>query len=233
MLVGDALVPEVSAQLVDALEAADDQALEVELGRDAQVEVGVELVRVRHERIGERAAVARLEDGRLDLEEAVLVEVAADRGDHARPQLEVGARLLVHQQVEVAPAVAGLGVGQAVEGVRQRPLDLGEQLELGDCERGLTALRPRGDAGRADDVAEVEVDGPGPILRDEQLDLPGAIDEVEEDELPHVPPSHDPPSHAARLAGLLPGLDLLGLDPDRRNLVPVRKSLRQRHSARV
>ena len=233
VLVGDALVPEVPAQLVDALEPADDQALEVELGRDAQVEVGVELVRVRHERIGEGAAVAGLEDRRLDLEEAVLVEVAADRGDHARPQLEVGARLVVHQQVEVALPVARLGLGQPVEGVRQRPLDLGEQLELGDCERGLAALRPGRDPGRADDVAEIEVDGPGAILGDEQLDLPGAVDEVEEDELPHVPPSHDPPSDPPRLAGLLPGLDLLSLDPDRRNLVPVRKSLRQRHSARV
>ena len=39
VLVGDALVAEVAAQLVDALEAADDQPLEVELGRDAEVEV--------------------------------------------------------------------------------------------------------------------------------------------------------------------------------------------------
>ncbi len=87
-----------------------------------------------------------------------------------------------------------------------------------------------GDPGHTDDVAEVEVDGPGPILGDEQLDLPGAVDEVEEDELPHVPPSHDPPSDTPRLATLLPGLDLLGLDPDGRNLVPVGKSLRQGHA---
>ena len=50
VLVRDALVAEVLADLVDLLETADDQALEVELGRDAQVEVGVELVRVRDER---------------------------------------------------------------------------------------------------------------------------------------------------------------------------------------
>jgi hypothetical protein len=37
---------------------------------------------VRDERVGERTAVARLEDRRLDLDEAVVVEVAADRGDH-------------------------------------------------------------------------------------------------------------------------------------------------------
>ena len=75
----DALVAEVLADLVDALEPADDQPLEVELGRDAQVEVLVELVVVRDERLCERAAVARLQDRRLDLEEALLVEEAPDR----------------------------------------------------------------------------------------------------------------------------------------------------------
>jgi hypothetical protein len=60
MLVGHALVAEVAAELVHTLEPADDQSLQIELGRDAQVEVDVELVRVRDERVGERAAVARL-----------------------------------------------------------------------------------------------------------------------------------------------------------------------------
>ena len=76
VLVGDALVAEVLADLVDALEAADDQALEVELGRDAQVERLVELVVMGLERARERAAVARLEHRRLDLDEAVAVERA-------------------------------------------------------------------------------------------------------------------------------------------------------------
>ena len=39
VLVGHALVAEVAAELVHALEPADDQPLEIELGRDAQVEV--------------------------------------------------------------------------------------------------------------------------------------------------------------------------------------------------
>ena len=73
----DALVAEVLADLVDPLEPADDQALEVELRRDAQVVVGVERVVVRHERLCECAAVARLEDGRLDLDETPLVERCA------------------------------------------------------------------------------------------------------------------------------------------------------------
>ena len=83
VLVGDPLVAEVLADLVDLLEPADDQPLEVELRRDPQVEIGVELVVVGHERARERAAVPGLEHRRLDLDEAALVELAADRRDHA------------------------------------------------------------------------------------------------------------------------------------------------------
>ena len=46
-----ALVAEVAVDLVDALEAADDQALEVQLRRDAQEQVEVERVVVGHERL--------------------------------------------------------------------------------------------------------------------------------------------------------------------------------------
>ncbi len=68
MLVGHALVAKVLADLVHALQAADDQALQIELRRDPQVQLALELVRVRDERLGEGAAVDRLQDGRLDLE---------------------------------------------------------------------------------------------------------------------------------------------------------------------
>jgi len=83
-----ALVAEVLAQLVDALQAADDQALEVELGRDAQVHVAVQRVEVRDEGPRERAAVERLEDRRLDLDEAVVVEEPAHGGDDPRTAQE-------------------------------------------------------------------------------------------------------------------------------------------------
>ena len=78
VLVRDALVAEVLAELVDAVDAADDQPLEVELGRDPQVEVAVERVVVGGEGPRQGAAVERLQDRRLDLDEAVLVEPAAD-----------------------------------------------------------------------------------------------------------------------------------------------------------
>src|SRR5215207_4324416 len=50
VLVGDALVAEVLAELVDLLQAAHDQPLQVELGGDPQVELAVEGVVLGHER---------------------------------------------------------------------------------------------------------------------------------------------------------------------------------------
>ena len=84
-----ALVAEVLAELVDPLEAAHDQALEVQLGGDAQVERAVELVVMRRERARARAAVERLQDRRLDLDEARAVEIRAAGRDHARAPLRV------------------------------------------------------------------------------------------------------------------------------------------------
>ena len=233
VLVGDALVAEVLADLVDLLEPADDQALEVELGGDAQVEVGVELVRVRDERVGERAAVARLEHRRLDLDEPGLVEVAADGGDHAAPEHERPPRVLVDEQVEVALAVARLRVHEPVVGVGQRPLDLGQEHELVDGQRGLPAPGLGGLADRADDVAEVELDRPRAVGRAEELDLPGAVDEVEEDELPVPAAAEDAPGEPPRLRALGPGLERVGLGADGRDLVPVGKALGQRRGRRL
>src|SRR5205085_3440143 len=104
------------------------------------------------ERPGERAAVAWLQDRRLDLDESGLVEHAPDRRDHARTQDEALPRLVVHQEVEVAAPVALLDVGEAVEGVGQRRADPREQLEAVDRERGLAAARLRRAADRGDDV---------------------------------------------------------------------------------
>ena len=87
----DALVAEVLTELVHALEAADDQPLEVQLGGDPQVEVAVERMVVGREGTGQGAAVERLQDRRLDLDEAIAVERGAHRGDDASAVYEEAA----------------------------------------------------------------------------------------------------------------------------------------------
>ncbi len=137
VLGGDALVAEDGADLVHAVEAADDQALEVKLGGDAQVEVAVEGVVVGDEGAGGGAAGRGLEDGRLDLQEAALVQEAADGGDDAAAQAEEVSHLGVGDEVEVALAVADLDVLQAVPLLGRRAEGLGENGVAVGLDRGL------------------------------------------------------------------------------------------------
>ena len=210
----DALVAEVLAELVDLLETAHDQALEVELGCDPQVQVAVERVVVGDEGPGESAAVEGLQDRRLDLEEAALVEEAANRRHEAASHDEELARLLVGEQVELAPPVAGLDVRQAVVLVGGRPKRLREQRPAVDAHRELAPPGPEGCALDADEVAEVEADQPlvgvaEHVLSRVELDPPGAVDEVEERRLAVPSPRAQPPGETVGVLGLIAGLEAL------------------------
>ena len=77
-------VAEIAVDLVDALEAADDQPLQIELRRDAQVHVQIERVVVRHERPRRRAARNRLHHRRLDFHEIERIEIVAQVAQDAR-----------------------------------------------------------------------------------------------------------------------------------------------------
>ena len=83
-----ALVAEISVDLVDALEAAHGQALQIQLRRDAQVHVDVERVVMGLEGTRRGAAGNRVQHRRLDLEEAARIEeraqVAHDRASASR-----------------------------------------------------------------------------------------------------------------------------------------------------
>ena len=79
----EALVAEVAGDFVDAGHAADEEALEVELGGDAQEEIDVQRVHVGGEGTGRGAAGELLEDRRLDFGVVALVEEAAHAGDDA------------------------------------------------------------------------------------------------------------------------------------------------------
>jgi ribosomal protein L7/L12 len=72
----DAFVAKAAVDLEHALEAADDQALQVQLGRDAQEHLLVQRVVVRHEGLGVGAAGDGVEHGRFHLHEAVFAHEA-------------------------------------------------------------------------------------------------------------------------------------------------------------
>ena len=110
------------------------------------------------ERPRQRAAVDRLQDRRLDLDEAFVVEEAADRGDDLGARDEDLAGLLVGHQVQLAVAQARLGVGQPGVLVGRRAQRLGQQLPVVDLDRQLAAAGLEDRAVDAQQVAEVERD---------------------------------------------------------------------------
>ena len=105
-----AFVAEVLAHLIDALEAAHDEALEVELGSYAHVHVLIEGIEMGHERTCRGSTRDVLQDGRIDLRISRLVKDAAhstdDGGALEKGLLHAG----VNDEVHVTLAVAHLWV---------------------------------------------------------------------------------------------------------------------------
>ena len=207
MLARQPLVAEVAADLVDAVEAADHQPLQVQLGRDPHVEVEVERVVVGLERLRRRAADDPVQHRRLHLEEAARVEEAADAAHDRAPLAEHLAHLGVDHQVDVALAVADLRVRQAVKFLGQRPRRLGQDPHALGHDGQLARLHDRRAADRADEVAplrllpERERRLAEQILADLDLDLTGAVEELHEGHLPERPEVHDASGHREVVVG--------------------------------
>ena len=192
-----ALVAELAPDLEDLLEAAHQQALEMQLGGDAQVEVLVQRVVVRDEGTRVRAAEDGVQDGRLHLVVAVILHVAADGGNHLEALLERVAHLAVHDEVDIALAIARLLVGQAVELLRQGAQRLAEQLERCHGHGQLPALRAHHRALDADPVAHVQVLELGErvlaqrVDAAEQLHVARGVAQLEESQLALIALRHD------------------------------------------
>jgi len=154
---GEPLVAEVAVDLVDPLETAYHQPLQIELRGDAQEQVHVQGVMVGGEGTRHRPAGDGLHHRRLHLQELPGVEEAADELDDAGASLEGLAGGLVHDQVQVAPAIALLLVAESVELLRQRPQGLGQQAHRVGLDRQLAGLGLEQQPLRADDVAQVQV----------------------------------------------------------------------------
>ena len=209
----DAFVAKAPVDLEHALEAADDEALQVELRRDAQKHLLVERVVMRDERLRVRAARNRMKHRRLDFHEAVLDHEASDRRERLAARCEARARGLVGDEVDVALPVLVFGAGQAVELVGQGAQALGEEPQRLHLHRQLAGLGLEEQPFGADDVAEVEMLEKAIRLladrvdADAQLEAPRGVLERREARLAHDALEHQPPRHGhgdpLRLEGLV------------------------------
>ena len=118
---------------------------------------------VGDERTGRCAAGDGLEDRGFHFQIAVLVEIIAHRPDDLRAFLEDLLHLRVDDQVDVAHAVAELGIGEGVINCaflllddRQYAERLAEHSQLRGVDRQGAGLGDEGETLDADDVADIE-----------------------------------------------------------------------------
>ena len=152
----DPLVAEDGGHLVDPLEASDDEPLEIQLRRNAEVKVALQLVVAGYEGTRRGPAVDRLEHRGLYVEEAPAFEERPHGGEDARPLLEERARLLVGDQMQIAPPPHRLHVPQSVEFLRHGLQGLGEQIEAAGLDGYLAGPRDEERAFDAEHVAAVD-----------------------------------------------------------------------------
>ena len=118
-------VAEVTAELIHPLEAPDDEALQVKLVGDTQIERDIQRIVMRDE--GARSSTTRdgLQDGRIDLDVATFVEELAHRIEDLRTLEEDILDMAIDDEVNIALAEAELRISEAVEGLTILLLDHG------------------------------------------------------------------------------------------------------------
>ena len=118
-------VTEVTAELIHTLEAPDNEALQIKLVGDTQIERDIQRVVMRDE--GARSSTTRdgLQDGRIDLDVATFVEELAHRIEDLRTLEEDILDMAIDDEVNIALAEAELRISEAVEGLTILLLDHG------------------------------------------------------------------------------------------------------------
>ncbi len=171
----------------------------MQLQRDAQVQVDVEGIVMRDERLGRSAAGNGVQRRRLDLAKAPLFEVRADAADNFDAAQSAAEHVGIVDEVQIAVAQAEFHVLHAAPLVRVRLERFAEVRDLAH-EDGRLAHAGLAEAPfDADEVAEVQVPGDAPallidlLLADHELHFAGPVPDIEEDCLALAAPKDDAP----------------------------------------
>ena len=139
-----ALVAEVLANLIHALETADNQSLQIELGGNAHIHVLVERVEMGDERTGGCTSGDGLEGGSFDFSVSCLVQDFSDGANDGGTLQERVFHAFVDNEVDIALTITQFGVvklvvgdsilvfhdGQRLQGLRQQYEFLGMNADL-------------------------------------------------------------------------------------------------------
>ena len=136
-----------------------------------------------------------MQHGCLDLDEILGVEQLAHRGDDLAALDERVAGLLGDPQIDIALAVAGVGIGDAVPLVGERPTGGREHVPTVDAHAQLAPPGHHDDAGDGDPVADRQageaLEVGGRLGHGEELDPARGILKRPEGELALIAPQHE------------------------------------------
>ena len=225
------LIAEDASHLVHTIQAAHDEPLEVKLGLNAQVHIHIQRIVVGHKGPGGSADLQRYQDGGIYLQEALLIQVAADLGQDAAALIEGIPHLRVHNKVHIALAVPGIGIPQPMEFLRQRQQGLGKQLDMGGMNRDLALLGTEHGALHAQDITDIPLLKVGIVFLAHiipahiYLQPSGGIQQIHKAGLTHHAAAHHAAGNAYRFAlqrlKVIPDLLVLGIPVIFRDLIGV------------
>ena len=150
------LVAEHAADFIDALETADNQTFEVKFQRNTQFEIFVKRIEMGHERTRRRTAGIGYEHRGFNLHKALAVQIGAN-GTNDFGTLDKGiARILVHNQIDIALTIAHIGISKAVEFFRKHLQAFGQQRNFGGVNGDFTGFGFENFTFDADNIADIE-----------------------------------------------------------------------------
>src|SRR6202035_2503224 len=110
-----------------ALETADGEPLQVQFGRDAKVHIRIERIVMRLERTRRGTAGNGVQHRGFHLQKSARVQEGAQVADYGGTRFEYAPAVLVHDQIDIAPAITQFRIGDTVPLVGQWAQRLGEQ----------------------------------------------------------------------------------------------------------
>ena len=199
-------IAKVAVDLKHPLKTADHQALQVQLGGNAQEHLLVQGIVVGAKRLGIGPTRDGVQHGRFNFQKAMAHHVLADAADRFAARHKAFARAFIGHQVDVALAVFDFLVVHTVELVGHGAQAFGQQANLGHMDRQLAGAGFEQAPFGADDVTqvpvlEVVVDVfANFVARQIQLDAPGAVLHGGKAGFAHHPLEHHPSRHPGQLA---------------------------------
>ena len=189
MLGADPFVAIDTTHFVDAFDTADHQSLEVQLKSNSQIQLHVERVVVRHERLGCRTARDRVQRWSLDLNELVRRQRRADRMNDLGSLEESLQRIGVVRQIDVPHSLSQLGILQSGMLLRWWLKRLGHEVQPGCDDGQFAGIGTSKSTINSDQIAEVQEFGQIEIgvrhlaFGDHDLDVAGPVANIEKEKL--------------------------------------------------